>query len=346
MTGESESDTIRALERLFRSPAARRAAVVGIGDDSAVLRKGEGRLVWTIDTAVEHVHFRFEWLSPFDVGARAFHAAVSDVAAMGARPTAALSNLVVPKTMTGAAVRELAKGQACAAAELRCPIVGGNLSRGGELSVTTTVIGRARKPILRSGARAADELWLMGEVGLARAGLLCLSARMAGGAKAKSSVRRSVADCVEAWKHPRALVKEGLRLARSAHAAIDVSDGLAADAGHLAERSGVRIVIEERRLRATLAPSLLDVGAALSADPLELALVGGEDYALIATGPRRARPRGARRIGRVERGRGVFLETDGSLRRVRGGFDHFEKSAATTYTLPGGRRLASSRGAS
>jgi thiamine-monophosphate kinase len=320
----SEIDTVRALERLFGGPAARRAAIVGIGDDAAVLAKGRGSLVWTVDTSVEDIHFRRQWLSMAEIGARAFHAAVSDIAAMGARPAAALSNLVLPVSMTPALVLQLAKGQASAARQLRCPIIGGNLSRGGELVVTTTVVGYAKTPILRSGARVGDELWLIGNIGLARAGLLVLSQRARGRRGSRKREERSVARCIEAWKGPRALVREGLRLARSAHSAIDVSDGLTTDAGHLAAGSGVRIVIEAAPLGAALPRSLAHAGRAIGADPLELALYGGEDYALLATGLARSRPRGAKRIGRVEKGRGVFLERDGALRRIHGGFDHFK----------------------
>src|SRR5689334_15269297 len=149
MPGSSERDAIRALTRLFGGHAAKRAVRVGIGDDAAVLEPGGERLVWTVDATVEGVHFRRELLSPED---------------MGARPVAALSSIVRPAWMADSAFFALARGQADAARELGCPIVGGNLSRGGELGVTTTVLGRAREPILRSGARAGDEMWLLGDV--------------------------------------------------------------------------------------------------------------------------------------------------------------------------------------
>jgi thiamine-monophosphate kinase len=277
-----------------------------------------------VDTAIEGVHFRRQWLSLEDVGAKSFHAAVSDIAAMGGTPVAALSNLVVPKRMAASSVRAVATGQARAALELACPVVGGNLSRGRELGVTTTVLGTVKEPIQRSGARPGDELWLVGDVGLARAGLLWLSRkRPTSTVEAGAGVRRAVARCVDAWRRPRAMVREAAGL-RSAHAAIDLSDGLAVDAAHLAAESRARIVIEATRLRDVLTPALLSAAAALGADPLALALTGGEDYALLATGPSRARPRGARRIGRIEKGRGVFLESGGRTHRVKAaGFDHF-----------------------
>lgn len=324
MREESERELVRLLEHVFGGRRARRPVSVGIGDDAAVLELGRGRFVWTVDTSVENVHFRTEWLSLEDVGWKSFHAAVSDIAAMGGTPLAALSNLVIPASMGTDAVHALAKGQARAARSLRCPVVGGNLSRGGELSVTTTVLGHVDRPLLRSGARAGDELWLLGDVGLARAGLLWLS-RM-GKRKVSPSAGRGLALCVDAWRRPNALIRFGLLLQGHAHAAIDVSDGLSTDAAHLAESSRVRVVIDESTLRSVLSPDLVKASAVLDVDALELALSGGEDYALLATGPAPSRPRGVRRIGRVEKGKGLYIESGGKARRVSArGFEHFGK---------------------
>jgi len=323
--GTSESGIIAALERSFGGTLAARVAAIGIGDDAAVLRTVRGPIVWTIDTAVDGTHFDRRLLSLSEVGARSFHAAVSDLAAMGGRPLAALSNLVVPRSLGGRAVRAIAAGQARAARELGCPVVGGNLAKGEQLSVTTTALGTVSTPLLRSGARVGDELWLIGDVGLAAAGLRWLTARSR---TRTARTSRGSGACVRAWRRPRALVREGRALVGRATAAIDVSDGLAGDAAHVAEESGARLVIEEGSLRAALRPELLEVAEALGVDPLMLALAGGEDYALLATGPARARPRIAHRIGRVERGRGVRLERhDGSLVVPPSGFDHFSGRA-------------------
>jgi thiamine-monophosphate kinase len=128
---------------------------------------------------------------------------------------------------------------------------------------------------------------------------------------------------VEAFRRPVALLRAGRGLLGRARSCCDVSDGLARDALHLAQASGVRLVLEAKALRASLRPELSALAAELAADPLELALHGGEDYALLCTGPRARRPRAARRIGRVVRGRGVVLESpDGTLRPAAGGHDH------------------------
>jgi thiamine-monophosphate kinase len=249
---------------------------------------------------------------------------------MGAVPTAALSALVLPRSLPRGAVDQLTTGQAAASRETRCPVVGGNISRGAELSITTTVLGQAREPLQRSGARPGEQLWLVGGLGLAAAGLSFLrlqrSSEEASVAGASGAPHRADAlalgPCIDAWRRPRALLAEGRALVGRASAAIDVSDGLAADAGQLASASRVRIVVDREQLRASLAPALLIAQQRLRRAALRWALSGGEDYALLATGPSSLRPAGAAPIGYVARGAGAFLAVDGRLEPLRGGFDH------------------------
>jgi thiamine-monophosphate kinase len=301
----SELVAIELLARALAQPRAK-GVVLGIGDDAAVLENG---LVWTIDAAVEGVHFDRRWVTLEDIGARAVEAALSDLAAMGATPIAALSALTLPRGIQRREIVALGKGEARAAKRAHTPIVGGNIARGPVLSLTTTVLGRARRPLRRDGARPGDELWLVGKLGLARAGLSFLQ-------KSGKGPRQAL----RAWQRPHALLDEGRKLVGRASACIDVSDGLAGDAWHLAERSRVRVVIEGD---AIVDPMLRAVARALARSPIELALQGGEDYALLATGPRQKRPRFARKIGGIEAGRGVLLELAGKRRVLpRQGFDH------------------------
>ena len=309
----SEFAAISQLEGLFRQASP--AVELGIGDDAAIL-KSAGRWVWTVDAAVEHVHFERGWLSGADLGFRSFQAAASDVSAMGGAPFAALSSVIFPPAFSAAELAQLARGQRAAARALGCAIVGGNLARGAELSITTTVVGSVKRPLLRSGARVGDELWLCGELGLAAAGLRLLQAGTLRGTSA--AARRALS----AFRRPQAQLAAGLDLARCAHAAIDISDGLAGDARHLAQASGVELLIDLAALAQTLSPALQRLAPRCGISALELALYGGEDYALLATGPKRSRPRSARVIGSVGEGSGVWLWAGGRRRRAGGGFQH------------------------
>ena len=318
-SGGREWQSIELLRELLATAPtnhARMRPLLGIGDDAAGLAASQGpTLVWTIDGSVEGVHFRRDWLSLEDVGWRATHAAVSDVAAMGAVPVAALCHLVLPSTLTAAELRQLGRGQASAARELACPVIGGNVSSGPRLELATTVLGEVpprRAALTRGGARPGDELWLLGDVGLAAAGQRALEAGLS---------LRALGACVAAWRRPRARVTEGLALQGRATACIDVSDGLVGDAAHLAGASGVALVLEEQRLSPVLA-ALERAGRRLGTTALELALWGGEDYALLATGPASRRPEGAHTIGQVEVGAGVWLDVRGERRPVEGGFEH------------------------
>ena len=303
------------LTGMFASASARAAGVeVAIGDDAAVLAWPEGgRAVWTVDEQVEGTHFRREWVSWQDVGWRSFMAAASDLAAMGAEPWCALSALVLPEGMSDAVLEEIAAGQRAAAETVGAPIVGGNLARGDCLSIATTFLGRCDRPVLRRGARPGDSLWVAGRLGIAAAGLRALERERAGEAV--------LAPAVAAWRRPHALVAAGRAMAPSARAAIDVSDGLARDLGHVADASAVRAVLDEEALVGD--PQLCSAAAALGESAVGLALHGGEDYALVAAAP--GPIEGFRRIGEVTAGSGVFLRGASGERPVEPrGFDHFE----------------------
>ncbi|HEX8789424.1 MAG TPA: thiamine-phosphate kinase [Polyangiaceae bacterium] len=316
-----ERARIAMLSRLLGAGAP--GVRVGIGDDAAVLDATDARrIVWTVDEQVEGVHFRRDLVSDRDIGWRSFMAAASDVAAMGAEPWCALCALVLPDTVDDAGLEAIAGGQREAAEALGAPVVGGNLSRGPVLSIATTLLGRCERAIERRGAVAGDGVWLAGSVGLAAAGLDALKRGIDVGA---------VAAAVAAWRRPRALVAEGRAMSAAAHAAIDVSDGLARDAAHVAEASGVCIVIDEAPLLAQR--ELVSAASALGADALGFALHGGEDYALVAASP--APIAGFRRIGEVRPGRGLVLRTPAGERPIEPlGFDHF--APVTSRSRPPG----------
>ncbi|MCA9643533.1 MAG: thiamine-phosphate kinase [Polyangiaceae bacterium] len=311
----TEAELIGVLTREFASVDGAAHVALGIGDDAACVRFS-GNLVVSVDGQIEGTHFRREWLGLDDVGYRSFQAAISDLAAMGASPVAAVAHLTLPERFSTAELRRLTRGQAEAAQATSCPVVGGNLSRGPELTVVTTVLGKATRCLSRSGARPGDELWLLGEVGLARAGLELLSA---------STPVRSVATrrAVSAWRRPRALLDAGRGLVGKAHACLDVSDGLARDARNLAVASGVRVEIHAEALGAALSIDLGKAARTLGVSPLWLACEGGEDYALLAAGPSRRRPAEAKVIGAVRAGDGAHWVEAGGSKPLTGGFDHF-----------------------
>jgi thiamine-monophosphate kinase len=311
----SELSRLALLRKLLGTTSAP-GVVVGIGDDAAVLIHGGRSLVWTVDSAVEGVHFRREWASLNDIGWRSFMAAASDLAAMGATPRGALSALVLPESFTDAELEELAQGQAEAAAAIGTSVIGGNLSRGKELSITTSLLGEAARPILRSGARPGDTVAVAGRMGLAAAGLEALR---------RGVSVESVARAIEAWKHPRALVAEGVAGGAKASAGIDLSDGLVLDASRLAAESGVSIVLEGERVLSAGGNELADAARALSLVPLDLALHGGEDYALVMTFAPGEIPPPFVVIGKCDAGDGVSQQApDGTLHKVEPrGFDHF-----------------------
>ncbi|HVY26612.1 MAG TPA: thiamine-phosphate kinase [Polyangiaceae bacterium] len=299
-----------------------RAVVLGIGDDAAVLQAGAERIVVTVDDQVESVHFDLRWLSLEDVGYRALQAAASDLAAMGASPLGAVASLQIPPDFPQQKLKLLARGQAQAARALGCPLVGGNVTRGARLSVSTTVLGRVKTPITRAGARVGDELWVLGELGWARAGLRLHQTRP----RVPARLARISARAKAAWARPFALLAEGQRLQGRAHAAIDVSDGLSGDVQHLAEASGVKAVISAADLQRLVSPGLAELGDLLGEPATALALRGGEDYALLCAGPRARRPARAKVVGRIERGRGSELELENGQRFELGpGFDHLRR---------------------
>jgi len=311
-----------ALLRSHLEAGMQPGVTVGIGDDAAVLAEGQGSLVWTVDAQVDGTHFRIDWASWEDVGWRSFMAAASDLAAMGARPSAALSSLVLAPSVTDGDLEAFARGQAAAARAVGAPVVGGNLARGQETSITTTLLGRTYKPVLRRGARAGEGVFLAGAVGLAAAGL---GALLAGDRRLLHDAR--IAPALAAWRRPHARTSDADTVARAASAAVDVSDGLARDASHVGEASDVRLVLEASFLLEHGGDVLHAAAQALGRDPLDLALHGGEDYALLATSAEAELP-GFMRIGRVEAADGassrIVVEVDGATLGIDPlGFDHF-----------------------
>lgn len=304
-----EFERIASLHALFGDAPER--VRLGIGDDAAVLESPPGaQLVWTIDACVENVHFRRDIASWEDVGVRSLMAAASDLAAMAARPMGALSSLTLPREISDDELLGLARGQQMAASEIASAVVGGNLARGDAVEVHTTLLGWSRAPVRRDGARPGDVVALCGEVGLAAAGLRLLL-RDPGFVPRNDDENAALL----AWRRPRARIEDGWRCGPVATSLIDLSDGLAQDASHIAEASGVRIDLEP-----VVTDALRHVAGLLEEDPEHLALHGGEDYALLGTFPPGCVPEGFVVVGACSAGKGVWVQ---GREVARAGHDHF-----------------------
>ena len=302
--------------------------IVGIGDDAAVLAAPDGRVVATTDLLIEGRHFRRDWSGPADIGAKAAAQNLADVAAMGAVPVALLVGFAAPGDVAVAWARDLVAGIAEECARAGATVAGGDTSSADAIVLAITALGDlgGRDPVTRSGARPDDVLAYAGVLGESAAGLALLEAGLTEPAALIAAHRRPA---------PRyAVGPEAAALGVTAM--IDVSDGLLADAGHLARASGVQIDIATARLPAH--PGLAAAAAALdragrpshpagaaapgSGRALEWMLTGGEDHALAATfPPDRALPPYWTVIGQVKEGQGVLV--NGNQMTGRAGWKHF-----------------------
>lgn len=293
--------------------------LLGPGDDAAVVAAPDGRVVATTDLLVEGRHFRTDWMSGYDVGRRAAAQNLADIAAMGAAPTALLVGLGCPPTLPVAWVEALADGLRDEAAPVGAAVVGGDVVRADPIVVAVTALGdlRGRAPVTRSGARAGDGVWVAGLLGRSAAGLALLT-------HADPRLIERFAAAVSGYRRPQPPYDAGPALAGlGATAMIDISDGLLADAGHLAEASAVRLELDPQRLPV---PEVVAAVRAALADPTPYHLVGGEDHALLATLPAGVDGSAyAVRVGVVTAGRGVDIGGAGAgqMPPDGGGFDHF-----------------------
>ena len=326
-------DLFRERIEAAGAPTGDRLAVAS-GDDAAVSVPG-GATATSVDAIVDGVHFRRLTHSPEAIGAKALAVALSDLAAMGAEPGEAYVQVGLPGDIAEDDLREMADGLGAVAAASRVAVAGGDVVSSPVLFLAITVVGHApdaQSFVSRAGACPGDSLVLAGRLGGAAAGLLLLE-------------RSELADAVDAstrgflvdrQTRPTALIDAGITLAASgASAMIDVSDGLGADAGHIARASGVRLEID---LPAdAIHQGVNEVALAAGLDPADLAVSGGEDYALLAAIPR-ARLDGALEalagtsddpvvVGRVETGEGVILRGPTGREVSGGGFDQVRSRA-------------------
>jgi thiamine-monophosphate kinase len=309
----AEFDRIRAIAARLGHQAS------GIGDDCGFVKAGGDYLALSTDVSVDQVHFRLDWIDPRAIGWRATAAALSDLAAVGAEPLGLVAAVAMPGTAGQNQLVELMAGVGAAAEYAAAPVLGGDLSRSSVWSVAVTVLGRTRRPITRAGAEPGDRLWLTGTVGGARAAL--------------ESWRRGERPPHQTfWRyaHPEPRLQAGQWLARAgAHAMIDLSDGLAGDAGHLAAASAVRLEIDLATLPVT--PEVTAAAARLNRSAGEFAAEGGEDYELLVAMPLAFDEAnrfmqecgiGLTPIGSVGMGSGTSFNVNGKIIELTG-YNHF-----------------------
>jgi thiamine-monophosphate kinase len=296
-----EAELLEQIQAIF-ARTGKANLVVPNGDDGAVFTS-EKQVVACADVAVEGVHFKPEWSSLFEVGRKITAANLADICAMGGWPNFLLVTVVLPeKYLTG--VLDIAKGIAHEADLVGAQVVGGDLSTGAELSISITALGETTKPLLRSGAVVGDSVYISSLPGFSAAGLYLLS----NGKKIDSEIANT---SIAQHKAPKIDYDKYRTSYEKLNCAIDVSDGLVSDAGHIAKASGVRIDLDSKALKGSELQQIDEERL------LDWVLNGGEDHVLLGTSSEDVA--GFIRIGKVLSGSGVTL--DGKEIEA-GGFTH------------------------
>jgi thiamine-monophosphate kinase len=294
---------------------------IGVGDDAAVLRPTPGRrLVVTTDVLVDGHHFSAELSEPEDWGWKAVAVNLSDLAAMGAEARWLVVALTVPPATGPELLDRVYAGLRDACRTYSVALAGGDTSAGPALSLAVTAIGEAERVVTRAGARPGDRLAVSGPLGGAAAGLALL--------RRHDQPARALLDrfptLAAGHRRPEPQLAAGRRLAAAgASAMLDVSDGLAGDALHLAEASGIGVEVDDGAL--PVAPGVAEAAALLGLDPVELALAGGEDYVLAAALPPTVTVPGVTVCGRFapDPTRRVHRTATGESPLAGLAFDHF-----------------------
>jgi thiamine-monophosphate kinase len=308
-----EFDRIRGITQVLGKQG------IGIGDDCGLVREGDEFFAFSTDVSVEQVHFRTDWITLEEVGWRASAGALSDLAADGAAPAGLLCAVITPASAQESDLLQVMAGVRAAAEFVNAPVLGGDLSVGPNWSLAVTVVGRTRAPISRGGAEPGDRVWVTGALGGARAALETWRRGEEPAPGARSC-----------YAHPEPRIAAGRWLARhGARAMIDISDGLAGDAGHLAAASEVALDIDLAAL--PIHPDVSSAARRRGVPPAQFAAEGGEDFELLVALPARFDAAALfagecgiplTPIGSVVDGSGARFRQDGRTVPL-GGYNHF-----------------------
>jgi thiamine-monophosphate kinase len=307
---ESEAGLIARLRDLFHT-SFQTEVQVGIGDDAAVIKSSNNKLVATVDMAVEGIHFHRKWSSPFQIGAKLTTANLADIFAMGAVPKYLLVAASINELNNSETVSELAKGIRSVADKFEVSVIGGDLSKSEKMTLSITALGElSAQPILRSGGRVGDLIYLSSLTGLSAAGLAILNRDL--------DRPRYV---VEAHLNPKLVAPD--KLIKVATSMCDVSDGLATDAAHLANASAVNLNLSKDLIsKADDFKDLAELAKELNEDVFDWILTGGEDHFFLATVDKKNESSELGiKIGIVEEGDGKLL-LDG-IEVKESGYQHF-----------------------
>ena len=307
---ESEAGLIARLRDLFHT-SFQTQVQVGIGDDAAVIKSSNNKLVATVDMAVEDIHFSKKWSTPFQIGAKLTTANLADIFAMGAVPKYLLVAAGINELNNSETVTELAKGIRSVADRFEVTVIGGDLSKSEKMTLSITALGElSAQPILRSGARVGDLIYLSSLTGLSAAGLAILNREL--------DRPRYV---VEAHLNPKLVAPE--KLIKVATSMCDVSDGLATDAAHLSYASNVNFNLSKDLIsQAADFKDLAELAKELNEDVFDWILTGGEDHFFLATVDKENESNELGiQIGSVGKGEGKLL-LDG-VEVKKSGYQHF-----------------------
>ena len=307
---ESEAGLIAQLRDLFHT-SFQTGVEIGIGDDAAVVLASNKKLVATVDMAVEDIHFKREWSTPFQIGAKLTTANLADIFAMGATPKYLLVAAAITEVNNSQMVSELAKGIRSVADKFEVAVIGGDLSRAEKMSLSITALGEiSEKSITRSGAKVGDIVYVSALPGLSAAGLAILTRGL--------DRPRYV---VEAHLNPKLSAPN--KLIQVATSMCDISDGLVTDASHIASASTVRINLSKNKLiSGSDFKDLVELAVELGEQVFDWILTGGEDHFFLATvDPKNASDEIGLEIGVVEAGGGEVVLDGEKIQKA--GYQHF-----------------------